>query len=215
VVVAAIVGVPWQDIARRTASGAPDLLRGLDAAGNEVGGLQSAAELRANNTWDLVLGDPAEYFREPEPRLPTDPLMRESVEPRTGVHPVTGESIDETTVNTISGHEHESHQELQRACIIELPEPKDCSDVDPVDCACEDAPSNDALCRDPATGKYGTTQFFASAYPGVRHLELLRALGDQAVLGSICPAQRVDAAAPAGFQPTVDALLEVIDPRLE
>ncbi|HZO11696.1 MAG TPA: hypothetical protein VFB62_00505 [Polyangiaceae bacterium] len=195
VVVAAMVGVPWQDIARRADNGEPDLLRGLDAQGEPVGGLQSAAELREGGTWDVILGDPSAYFDEPNPKLPTDPLMRESIEPRSGVDA------------SINGGEHSFYKDLQYACRIELDEPKDCAVVDPEHCYCDEMPPESSLCE-------GTTQVYAAAYPGIRQLELMQKLGDQAVVGSICPAQGIEPSAPSGYQPTVDALLDTIEPRL-
>ena len=56
VVFTAIVGVPWQDIARRK-NGVPDLREGVDASGRERGGFQNAIELAQNGTWDVILGD--------------------------------------------------------------------------------------------------------------------------------------------------------------
>ena len=45
VFLAGIVGVPWQDIARKDAQGKPDLLGGLDSNRKPVGGFMSAREL--------------------------------------------------------------------------------------------------------------------------------------------------------------------------
>ncbi len=73
VFLAGIVGVPWQDIARKnagadgkpgTADDKPDLLHGIDSqhadevAGKKPpsGGFQSGAELATNKIWDVVLG---------------------------------------------------------------------------------------------------------------------------------------------------------------
>ncbi len=73
VFMAGIVGVPWQDIARKnagadgkfgTADDKPDLVNGINSQEpDEVsgmkppsGGFQSGSELQANKTWDIVLG---------------------------------------------------------------------------------------------------------------------------------------------------------------
>ena len=63
VVLAGIVGVPWQDIARVNVGGEPDLSAGLDVLGNPVGGVMNSSELLAprdsfTNTWEIILGDP-------------------------------------------------------------------------------------------------------------------------------------------------------------
>ena len=65
VLLSGVVGVPWQDIARRTADGTPDPIAGLDARGEAVGGFMNAAELLSKNVWDLILGDPASYVNPP------------------------------------------------------------------------------------------------------------------------------------------------------
>jgi hypothetical protein len=142
------VGVPWQDIARCNAGGDPDLDSGLDGSGNPVGGLQSAAELVALGTWDVILGDPASYV------APTDPLMIESRGPRSGTNPITGDALappgSGTLANPINGHEYgdPSQEDLQYACIFELPEARDCSAMQ-TSCECE-VISDSLLCQDPA-----------------------------------------------------------------
>src|SRR5262249_7079484 len=70
---AGIVGVPWQDIARKNAQGKPDILAGLDPQRRPVGGFMSARELAKKNAsgvsaWDQILGDPASH------KDPLDPL---------------------------------------------------------------------------------------------------------------------------------------------
>lgn len=74
--------------------------------------------------------------------------------------------------------------------------PRECGPGDPTcDCALhqvsgtdEWAPSspNRPLCQAP-DGSYGTTQYFAKAYPPSRVLEVLSGLSSSAFLGSICP----------------------------
>ncbi|MEZ4437818.1 MAG: hypothetical protein R3B72_01925 [Polyangiaceae bacterium] len=80
VFIAGIVGVPWEDIARRNDAGLPDLINGLDSEGNVAGGFQSGIELAANDTWNLILGDPNCYATDPNCR-PEDPHMIESILP--------------------------------------------------------------------------------------------------------------------------------------
>jgi hypothetical protein len=69
VVLATIVGVPWQDVARNPA----DLTQGYKSAA-ELGQPDAAG----NTGWDIIVGNPASYVP------PLDPLMVESVGPRSG-----------------------------------------------------------------------------------------------------------------------------------
>src|SRR5262249_42276874 len=97
VFLAGIVGVPWQDIARTDANGVPSLSAGLDPEKRPRGGFKSADEMvqplpgKDYNTWDLILGDPAGYPGTAS--LPKDPLMLESVDPRKGTNPITGDPL--------------------------------------------------------------------------------------------------------------------------
>jgi hypothetical protein len=181
----AIVGVPWQDIARQK-----------DGEPSATAGFQNATELEDLGTWDLILGDPASYHTDPGAR-PEDPLMRESIEPRDGKHPLTGEALappgSDPDANAINGHEvdYPNRDGLQFACVFELPEPRDCSDPNIPDCSCSDGAESSPLCQD-ADGTDTTTQFRSAAYPGLRHLSLVRALGTRATLGSVCAAQLED-----------------------
>jgi hypothetical protein len=60
-------------------------------------------------------------------------------------------------------------------------------------CDCKESPvdhvtdRNRPLCQPPGGGLAGTQQYFAKAYPGTRHLELLKRLGPRGVVGSVCP----------------------------
>lgn len=202
-----IVGVPWQDIARRDATGQPDIASGLDGEGNPIGGVMSPQELAANGVWDLILGDPATYTP------PTDPLMVESINPRSGTNPVTGDAAAPPgagyLANPVNGHETTIAQrdDLQYACIFPLPQPRDCSVAGPVSCDCNDPGNDNPLCQSP-DGSFGTTQYFAKAYPGRRHLSVLESLGNQGVVGSICPVQLTDGNQPGfGYQPTFATLV--------
>ncbi|MBW2529204.1 MAG: hypothetical protein JRI23_33820 [Deltaproteobacteria bacterium] len=217
VVLAGIVGVPWQDIARRADDDTPDLLAGLDDRGWAVGGYQSYAEMEARGTWDLILGDPDGN------RSPQDPLMRESVDARDGTHPVTGDAIAPPgagyLANSINGHERSNpaRDDLQYACIYPLASPRDCSagSTEP-SCYCSPADTTgEPLCQAP-DGSYGDTQYFAKAYPGLRQLQVLRALGPRGVVGSICPAQTENPIrADFGYQPMLRALIEAVQLRLQ
>ena len=218
VIMGAMTGVPWQDIARRDGGGQPSLSAGLNAQGNAVGSFQSAAELKANGTWDVILGDPTAYHTDPG-ALPTDPLMIESVDPRSGVNPVTGEALappgSDTNANSINGHEYSIPQrnDLQYACVFKLISTRDCSS--PAEFACDCDPGNDnPLCQNEA-GVFGTTQYRAKAYPAVRQLRLLKGTKTPSFLGSICPAQLSNpSTGDFGYGPTVRSLLETAAPIL-
>jgi hypothetical protein len=204
-----IVGVPWQDIARRDAGGAPDIATGLDLDGAPRGGYMGASELAATGTWDVIVGDPEAFV------APTDPLMKESIEPRAGANPVTGEALappgSGEGANSINGHEFSIplKGDLQYACIFPLPVPKDCTLAGGQDsCDCQD-PSNDSPLCD------GTMQKYAKAYPAPRQLSVLKDLGSQGVVGSICPVQLVDGGAPGfAYQPTFGALVTAAAPAI-
>jgi hypothetical protein len=210
----AMVGVPWQDIARRDSNGRPDLVSGRDSNNVPVGGFQRAAELTDNGTWALILGDPANYS------APTDPFMIESSAPRSGSNPLTGDDIQPPTAGTgangINGHEYEIPQndDLQYTCIFDLITPRDCSQPGAGSCDCVNTTNNNPLCQN-QFNQYGTTQFRAKAHPGIRHLQLLRELDDRGVVGSICPAQlNNDAQLDFGYLPTLRSLVEAVAPVL-
>ncbi|MBI4704973.1 MAG: hypothetical protein HY744_28030 [Deltaproteobacteria bacterium] len=208
VLFAGIVGVPWQDIARRNAKGKPDLLAGLDKEGRPVGGFQSAEELLESGTWDIIVGDPASY----EP--PEDPFMVESMEPRTGKNPITGDAIAppgaEKNANAINGHERSipDRAALQHACVFDLRESRDCKEPSQTSCDCADPSNDSALCQ-ADDNSFGQIQYRAAALPGIRHLWLLELLGGRGIAASACPAQ-VDApgAPDFGYLPAVAAVRE-------
>lgn len=202
-----IVGVPWQLVARRTAAGQPDLATGLDASGRPAGGFMSNAELGAAGLWSAIVGDSASYVPA------SDAHMVESIDPRTGLPGPTAGYLADPWV----GHEksHPQRDDLQFACIFPLPAPRDCS-VEPVPpaCDCLEANNDSPLCEAP-TGANGTTQYFAKAYPGLRQLELARQLGDQAVVGSICPSQLADTgSADYAYRPVVVTVMDAAKHKL-
>jgi hypothetical protein len=188
---AGIVGVPWQDIAKDP----KDLNKGY-VTWSDV-------------PWDVILGDPATW------QEPSDPLMVESVVPRSGVNPTTGTSLATSAsppgtpgANPINGFERDipSGGDLQYACIFDLPQPIDCGESQGCDCA--NGPDN-PLCWNEAEQRFGSLQFRGKAYPGLRHLEVLRGVGIGGVVASICPANLSDPGAPDfGYRPAVTALID-------
>lgn len=209
VLLSGLVGVPWQDLA-------------LDASPDVPLVYRSSTEV----DWDLVLGpaNPPGDFP-----APGDPLMRESVEPRSGTHPITGEAIAGLTAgvmaNSINGHEYESeNSDLQYACISRLPQPRECISQDEADqrinagevlpaCECTTWSSSDNFAYNPLCqgddGNYGLDQHYLKAYPALRQLEVMRELSDTSVVGSICMKESLDPnVADYGYRPFVSALVK-------
>jgi hypothetical protein len=180
-----IVGVPWQDLARN-----PSDTTRLD--------LMSAGELASAGHWPAIVGDFANG------KAPGDPFMVPAVDPRTNLtpnkNPYTDQPIvDATSTNpqaTINGHEQAAspqRDDLQFACTFPLGTPVDCSvNTDDCDCTTYDQPQNRPICQPPAGGASTTTQYYAKAYPGIRHLEVARRMQDNAVVASICARNTTD-----------------------
>ncbi|XXY51510.1 hypothetical protein WME91_10245 [Sorangium sp. So ce269] len=231
IVFTGVIGVPWQDLARQNASGQPDLLGGLNQDGLPVGGNKSAEELDApllgtafSSTWDVILGDPANNV------APADPFMVESVAPRSGANPITGDPTippPATGWNAINGREYTiplgSSGDLQYACIFNLLEERECESMtQSCDCRSIMGQTNDnPLCEPEAGNDPGdpeprtSTQVNAKAYPGIRELRLLQSLGDRGVAGSICPAQIEDSSSPDyGYRPIMNAVLDRLSTAL-
>jgi len=194
VLVTGIVGVPWQDIAVDP----NDLLAGY----------KSAQRLRDENVWANIVGDPTNPAG---PVPPRDPHMIESVMPRPGLAgPESGHRAD-----PIHGHEWDPSKnsdhpnaDLQYACIFDLAPPRTC--LETADCDCfgpHIANVKKPLCQN-QQGAYTTTQVRGKAYPGTRILQVLQGIGDQAIVGSICPANVRDKNRDDfGFTPAVTAVI--------
>ncbi|MBI4704894.1 MAG: hypothetical protein HY744_27635 [Deltaproteobacteria bacterium] len=211
---AAVVGVPWQDVARLGADGKPSLQAGL----------KTASEMASDGTWDIVYGDPSKGI------APADPFMIESVEPREGRNPVTGEAVappdSPANANAINGHELVVNPagppyvgDLQYACIFDLPEhmQRDCDASASHNCDCASknpSTSNNPLCQD-AGGAYGSKQLRAKAFPGLRQLGVLKGIGEQAIVASICPTEVQQEGAPHfGYRPAIAAIVDRLKARL-
>jgi hypothetical protein len=205
VYLAAIVGVPWQDIATTDSLANPGLLRYM-----------TAQQLTAENRWDTILGDI--YKSKP----PADAFMRESVAPRTGSNPITGDEMlgpDALTGNNINVHEYQvlKGDDLQYACSFPLATPRDCDAIPAgtgCDCDTDDEGENPTMTKNPlcgTAGNYGPDQIRAKAYPGLRHLDVLKRFGANSIVASICPkivdpAQRQDPS--YGYNPAVGAIVD-------
>ena len=155
----------------------------------------------------MILGDPA------SDKPPTDPLMNEQVDPRSGSNPITNDAIAPPTApptaNPINGHEYSvpDRDDLQYACIFPLAAPKDCT-APGAQCDCQTA-TDRPLCQDPVTGTPSTTtQYYAKAYPGLRELDVLKQYGANSIVASICPKIRDLANPDYGFNPAVAAIVD-------
>jgi hypothetical protein len=145
--------------------------------------------------------------------------MLESVEPRpAGQNPVTGEPVlpPGTETNAINGHERVSNgDELQYACILPLMEKKECAGDVTCDCSTVKPGAPSPLCEKDASGNQTTTQTHAKAYPGLRQLEVLKELGPQGIVASVCAAQVNDKArADFGYRPAIGALIDQLKTAL-
>jgi hypothetical protein len=226
---AGIVGVPWQDIARTTAAGAPDLKAGLDPDKKPRGGFKNADEMIAPlpgkdfNTWDLIIGDPSGYPAAAS--ASKDPLMDESIDKRSGMNPVTGDAVVDASqplANKINGHDWTvtKRDDLQYACIFDLvkvdasgnisPDTRDCSTPGMyAGCDCEDKMNDNPLCKVNAGTGSPTDQVRAKAYPGIRELQVLKDVGSQGIVASVCPAQlKKPGDSDFGYRPAIGAIID-------
>jgi hypothetical protein len=156
--------------------------------------------------WVKILGrDPFKYDFEG-----IDPHMIESVTPRDGLEPsgpgLGSDPIHGREWNTAGG-------DIQFACTFELPEAKDCTRPEfkeACDCVAG-SQKNPPLC-DPARP---TIQVRGKAYPTVRQLMVVRQLGDQGIVSSLCPINPKKPADDAtnpdplyGYRPAVKAIVD-------
>jgi hypothetical protein len=209
VILAAIVGVPWQDIATPATLRDPAHLEYLD-----VSDFSTPLPGLGIDRWRLILGDPTLNIP------PADPFMRESVAPRTGQNPLTADPIVNASsldpkASPINGHERVTdNQDLQYTCTFQLGTPRDCSGVGPdAPCECETPRSpSDPVCQPPDGGPATTTQFFAKAYPALRELDVVRQHGAQSVVASICPkplsGRGADQELEFGYRPAISGLIK-------
>jgi hypothetical protein len=218
-----IVGVPWQDIATEQTLNPQGVLELMDYA-----------SMSSSGRWDMILGDP----NASPPRVPSDPFMQESIDPRSGANPVTGAPIvgpgTSDPLATLNGHEVDTSQnsyrdDLQYACIFELPQAmqRDCTQEvytttdltmkKGCDCGERFLPRNRPLCQPPGGGETRTYQYFAKGYPGLRHLQLLQGLGPRGITGSICPKASLGSpSSPAyGYNAVANATLSRLRQMLE
>ncbi|HEY3493118.1 MAG TPA: hypothetical protein VGK73_00475 [Polyangiaceae bacterium] len=211
VYLAGIIGVPWQDLATSESLSDP---RRLDYL--------SARELLDLDRWSMISGNPG--ARPPIP--PTDPLMIESIDPRPSgaQHPLSDQIPNSaiapagSNANAINGAEQAvdpaTRDDLQFACIfpLEAPLPCDASNVSSCDCNADEYVKQSPICTYSAPSTDGV-QIKAKAYPGLRQLEVLRKIGDQALVASICPKNITAEGDPLldpnyGYNPAIGGILD-------
>jgi hypothetical protein len=189
---AAVIGVPWQDLAE-------------DPRDMTHLALKSADEMQRDGTWNLVLTNPETGAP------PLDPLMIETTAERTGVQPIIDvplapSSANSPTANPINGHETalgDAPLEPQYDCIFKLPTPEQ----DSADCTFFSG-SDRAICQ-ADDGSYGSTQYRGKSYPGVRELEVLRGVGHNAIAASICARNLTDDGRDDfGYRPVLTQVLD-------
>jgi hypothetical protein len=192
VVLAGIVGVPWQSIARDPG----DVTKGFRNAGE-----MTMKDANGNTGWDRVLGDPGNHV------APKDPHMIESIAPRPGLPAPTSPP----TADPINGHEYTiANNDLQYACVFPLTMPRDCSKQGVNGCDC--SPGTDNPLCDPVNT---SIQVRAKGYPGLRELAVLKGVGSQGVVASVCAAQVAAPTQPDyGYRPAMAAIAAALAPHL-
>ncbi|MCC6647423.1 MAG: hypothetical protein IT374_17855 [Polyangiaceae bacterium] len=230
---AGLVGVPWQDLAKKGPDGKPDL---------KLGYAQADAA-----TYDRVLGKPEAS----PPVPPLDTLMVEAVTSRFKpglTHVVTGEPLEDGKWNSVNGNEYESYkQDLMFACVFPLPKEEvaaqDCLAGECADCQDPNQVDYNVLRKDPSAtmplakdsknpvcappvdaanpagpgqyGKYDAKQYRAKAYPGLRFLDVMKRYGGNSIPASICAANAADpTAADYGYRPAVAAIVDRLKANL-
>jgi hypothetical protein len=193
---AGIVGVPWQAVARRDGDGKPSLKLGF----------QNNDELNKAGIFEQIVGDPDGHVP------PLDPFMVEDVEKRKGKSKLLDLSPGEPNVinggdRTPSTESSNANMGLQYACTFPI-------DPDPAaenpDCdECADGDCDNPVCD-------GVLQIGAKAVPGLRQLAVVRGMGAQGVVGSVCPTPQTITTAPDyGYTPAVGSIIDALKDRLQ
>jgi hypothetical protein len=226
-----IVGLPWQDIARDG-----DLKKGYRPAEElnwtperftaegqtPPNGLPAGATL-----WNMILGETdtvttSPSYLEIKPTVdPLDPLMIESVDPRQGTHPITGAALKQPGPGlgeAPNGSEWTitKRNDLQYACTFPLNKPINCTlPENQFGCDCNvEANTNNPLCWNGSA--FGTMQHSAKAYPGRRQLAVLKGVGANAIVASVCPANMTNADADDyGYRPAIAAIVDRLKSALQ
>lgn len=213
VLLVGIVGVPWQDLARNP----DDLAEGYRPTEQlswtlsdfQDRGVTPPAGLAGEDTlWRVILGETDPSSHEPIPtRGPLDPHMVQSEHPRSGVNPLTGQPIPSPTADPLTDPIHGREVDfepgqLQPACLAPHPEPEDCAVNHSLACICS-AASDDPRCWDGSA--FTSVQHYVSAVPSKRPLAVIKAMGAQGVVASICWADTQNESSPGyGYRPALE-----------
>jgi hypothetical protein len=199
VIFAGILGAPWQDLATDPTGSAPLVYR--SPARSSAEGLD----------WSWLIGEP---LPESGVLAPLDPLMLESIEPRSGSQPSTGAALDDWNIA--------ERDDLQYACTFPIAEPVECPSLDDLGpgitagCDCTyygEASYVNPLCRS-ESGEYGRTQYRDKAYPALRQLQVMYDLSESSVVASICPKETTDTTKEDyGYRPAINAVLRKLGGR--
>lgn len=225
VFVAGITGLPWQDVADEASLTDPTRLEYLTAT--QLDQRISADAEGSPTRWEVLLGT--------ETSPPIDPFMRPSVDPRSGTHPLTGDSITTgPTWNPINGYEQDpniawnriggtdalpARSDLQYSCIFPLePYGGQESVCAPTDSACDCGYGDihpKPLCQESPTTPSGTGQYYGKAYPAQRILSVLAGVGDNAIVSSICPKIHDPTLEDFGYNPAIAAIVDRLGDKLK
>jgi hypothetical protein len=244
VFVGGITGVPWQDIATDESLTDDTRLAYLTSSELGQATTSDYFETPFSR-WDLIVGrNPAsvgspDCDRDPQcgeaPTPPLDPFMQQSIDPRSGTNPLTGVAITTSpTWNPITGHEQiasmpfdqvggtdslPARNDLQYSCIFPLAPydgvKDDCApENDDCDCGYGDV-SGRPLCKQTPDSPATTTQHQGKAYPSGRVLSVLRGVGENAVVASICPKVHDPTSPDFGYNPAIAAIVDRLSDTLK
>jgi len=133
-----------------------------------------------------------------------DPHMVQSVSPRSNIAEGPSTVRGDNGKDPFHGREWETNAaDLQYACTFALPKMRPCDATD-TSCDCAIAQTNPPLCG----AKLGE-QTRAKAYPTIREFMVVRALGEQGIIASLCPIQLTNKDADDyGYKPAVAAIID-------
>ncbi|AKV03485.1 hypothetical protein AKJ09_10148 [Labilithrix luteola] len=140
----------------------------------------SEKSLITADDWVKILGKDPEHFHYEGINI----HMKQSVNPRDGVPgPSTQRGENGDLKQDAVGRDYVTNgDDLQYACTFDLPTPRNCANDPSGSCDCKDSNVNPPLC-----GAQLGTQVRAKAYPTIREFSVVRALGQQGIISSLCP----------------------------
>lgn len=153
--------------------------------------------------WEGILGRAPEKFD----FTGIDAHMVQSVAPRTALGLGGADKpFGDNGTDPYHGREWNTDKgDLQYACTFDLPESMQ-RQCEATDNSCDCAPS-DSL--NPPLCSTGNKQVKAKAYPTVREFRVVRALGEQGIISSLCPIQLTDEKLPTyGYRPAVATIID-------